>query len=132
MSGALGSDSLEKTRIVAEAALDRSARDLVALDVHEIVSFADTFVIVTGRSDRQVRAIADAIDEAVSQRGERPLGVEGHDEGRWILMDLGDVIVHVFQEEVRKSYDLERLWSDATTLDLGLEEARDDARTEVR
>ena len=76
--------------------------------------------------------IADAIDEAVSRRGEQPIGVEGYEEGRWILMDLGDVIVHVFQQEVRETYDLERLWSDAERLDLRLEPEPDDVRTEVR
>jgi ribosome-associated protein len=112
--------SREKARIAAEAALERAATELVALDVHQVVSFADVFLICSGRSDRQVRAIADAIDETISQRGERPLGIEGYDEGRWVLIDLADVIVHVFQVEVREHYDLERLWSDAPTLDLGL------------
>jgi ribosome-associated protein len=95
---------------------------VVGLDVSEVVSFADVFVILTGRSDRQVRAIADAIEEAMIRCGERSIGVEGYDEGRWVLMDLSDVIVHIFQEEVRDRYDLERLWSDAPTLDLGVDE----------
>jgi ribosome-associated protein len=118
-----GISSSEKTRIVAAAALDKLGEDLVALDVHEVVSFADTFVVVTGRSDRHVRSIADAIDEAVSRRGERPLGIEGYDEGRWVLMDLADVVVHVFQAEVRAHYDLERLWSDAQPIALDAAEA---------
>ncbi len=70
-------------------------------------------MIATGRSDRQVRAIADAIDEALRAAGEKPLGTEGTEEGRWVLMDCDDVIVHVFLREVRQHYDLERLWSDA-------------------
>jgi ribosome-associated protein len=114
--------SREKAKVVAEASLERAAEEVVALDVREVVSFADIFVICTGRSDRQVRAIADAIEERVVERGEPPLGIEGHDEGRWVLMDLADVIVHVFQHEVRRRYDLERLWSDAPKLDLRLEE----------
>jgi ribosome-associated protein len=112
----------EKAQIVAEASLEKAAEEVVALDVREAVSFADVFVICTGRSDRQVRSIADAIEEAVSRRGERPLGIEGYDEGRWVLMDLADVIVHVFQHEVRRRYDLERLWSDAPKLDLQVDE----------
>jgi len=112
--------SLGKAKIAAEAALDRKASDPLAIDVHELVSFADVFVILTGRSDRQVRAIADAVAKALSLRGEKPLGVEGLAEGRWVLIDLSDVIVHVFQEDVRSHYDLERLWSDAPKLDLGL------------
>jgi ribosome-associated protein len=118
--------SREKAQVVAEASLERAAEDLVALDVRKAVSFADVFVICTGRSDRQVRAIADAIEEAVVKRGERPLGIEGYEEGRWVLMDLADVIVHVFQHELRRHYDLERLWSDAPKLDLQIQE--DDPR----
>jgi ribosome-associated protein len=112
----------EKAQIVAEASLERAAEEVIALDVSEAVSFADGFVLCTGRSDRQVRSIADAIEEAVVKRGERPLGIEGYDEGLWVLMDLADVIVHVFQQEVRRRYDLERLWSDAPRLDLQVEE----------
>jgi ribosome-associated protein len=112
----------EKAQVVAEASLGRAAEEVVALDVRNAVSFADVFVICTGRSDRQVRSIADAIEEAVAKRGERPLGIEGYDEGRWVLMDFADVIVHVFQQEVRRRYDLERLWSDALKLDLCIEQ----------
>ncbi|MDJ0849011.1 MAG: ribosome silencing factor [Myxococcota bacterium] len=114
--------SLEKARIAAEAALSKAGQDLVALDVSEVVSFADVFLIVSGRSDRQVRSIADAIAEAGAGRGEKPLGLEGYDEGRWVLIDWADVIVHVFQEEVREHYDLERLWSDAPRLALGVDD----------
>ena len=112
--------SREKVRIAAHAALAKLAEDPVILDVRDVVSFADYLLIVTGRSNRQLKAITDGIDEAVTLRGERPIGTEGYDEGRWILIDLNDVIVHVFQKEVRQRYDLERLWSDADTLDLGL------------
>lgn len=112
--------SHEKARIAAEAALGKLGQDLVALDVKEVVSFADIFLIVSGRSDRQVRAIADAVSEAASKRGEKPLGVEGYDEARWVLIDWADVIVHIFQQDAREQYDLERLWSDAPTLDLGV------------
>jgi len=127
MSGLSGR---EKARIALEAALDKLALDPLVLDVHDVVSFADVFVILSGRSERQVRSIAEAIAEALAKRGERPLGIEGLDEGAWVLMDLADVVVHVFQEEVRRRYDLERLWSDATTLELEAEKA--DARTQVR
>ena len=107
-----------RARVVVEAARDRKAQDLVVLDVRELSSFADLFVLATGTSDRHVRALAEAVEEALAARGERPLGVEGTEEGRWILMDLGDVIVNVFQAEVRAHYDLERLWSDAPLLEL--------------
>ncbi len=106
----------ERAAFIAEAALEKKAERLVALDVREVTSYADTFILVSGNSDRHARAIADSVCEAVATRGERPLGVEGYDEGRWVLIDLGDVIVHVFQPEVREKYDLERLWSDAPAI----------------
>jgi ribosome-associated protein len=86
---------------------------VVALDVRKLTSYADTFVIATGNSDRHTRSIADSVVDALRVGGRKPLGVEGYDEGRWVLIDAGDVIVHVFQSEVRADYDLERLWSDA-------------------
>ncbi|MBW2268757.1 MAG: ribosome silencing factor [Deltaproteobacteria bacterium] len=112
--------AIEKARVAAKAGLDRKARDPVVLDVREVVSFADAFVFLTGGSNRQVRAIAEAIQQALKQRDERPLGVEGLDDGRWVLMDWNDVIVHIFQPEVREHYDLERLWSDAPRVELDL------------
>jgi ribosome-associated protein len=113
-----GADVLTKAARIAKTAADRKAEDLVVLDMRELASFADVFILATGTSDRHVRAIADAVEECALASGERPLGVEGHEEGRWILLDLGDVIVHVFQREVREHYDLERLWSEAPRLAL--------------
>jgi len=111
-------DRLEKAQRIADAALDRKAEDVVALDVREIASFTDTFVFATGGSDRQVRAIADAITEALREAGDPALGVEGHAEGRWVLIDANDAIVHVFSREAREHYGLERLWSDAPEIRL--------------
>ncbi len=119
-----GFGRLEKARCVVEATLELKAQDVVALDVRNVASFADTFVLATGTSDRHVRAIADRVREAVATRGEPSFGVEGYDEGRWVLLDLSDVIVHVFLAEVREHYALERLWSDAPILDPGVEAAR--------
>lgn len=110
--------SEEKLRIAAKAALEKIAEDPVALDVRTVVSFADYLLIVTGRSDRQVKSIADGIDQAVTQLGERPIGTEGYSEGRWVLMDLNDVVVHIFQKEVREQFNLERLWSDADRVEI--------------
>ncbi|MBS1105837.1 MAG: Iojap protein [Deltaproteobacteria bacterium] len=101
-----------------EAARDVKAEDVTALDVRELSSFADVFVVATGRSDRQVRAIADSIEKTMKQAGAVPLGIEGYAEGRWVLIDLDDVIVHVFVPEARAHYDIERLWSDAHRIDL--------------
>jgi ribosome-associated protein len=106
-------------RRLAEAAAARKAQDLVALDVHELTSFADAFLLATGTSDRHVRSVADAVLEASEGMGTSALGVEGYDEGRWVLIDLNDVVVHVFQEEVREYYDLERLWGDAPVIEVG-------------
>ena len=111
-------EQLERAGWIIEAAQDKKAVELVALDVRDLTSYADTFVLATGTSDRHARSIADSIREAASLHGEKPLGVEGYEEARWVLIDLGDVIVHVFQPDVRESYDLERLWSDASSLDL--------------
>ena len=113
-----GIESRDKARLIVEAAGGLLAEEIVALDVRQAVSFADVFVVATGRSDRQVRAIGAGIAEALAKLGEKPLGIEGQEEGRWLLMDFGDVIVHVFQPEVRRHYDLERLWSEAAVLDL--------------
>jgi ribosome-associated protein len=96
-----------------DAALDVKAEDVVTLDVKELSSFADVFVVATGRSDRQVRAIADSIEAAARAAGVPPLGIEGQAEGHWVLIDLDDVIVHVFTPETRERYAIERLWSDA-------------------
>ena len=118
MSRLSGLEGRSKARRIAEAAHEKLAEEVVALDVRQAVSFADVFIVATGRSDRHVRAIGDGIAEALAQAGEKPLGIEGYAEGRWLLMDFGDVIVHVFQPDVRRHYDLERLWSEAAPLDV--------------
>jgi ribosome-associated protein len=110
--------SKEKAILCARAVLDRKAGDLVILEVKDLSSFTDYFLICSGNSDRQVQAIASHIEEKLGQKGIRPLGVEGKREGRWILMDYGDVIVHVFHQPVREFYDLERLWSEAPRVEL--------------
>jgi len=114
--------ALEKARVIADAALDRNARELLAFDIAELTSYADVLFVATGGSDRQVRAIADSIDERLRARGEAPLGIEGAESGRWILLDCDDVVVHVFDPETRATYALERLWSDAPRLDLQVPE----------
>jgi ribosome-associated protein len=111
-------DRLAKVTLIVEAAQERKVDDVVGLDVREISSFADTFIIATGTSDRHVRSVADSIEAALKAHGEPPMGIEGYDEGRWVLIDCGDTIVHIFQQEIRDHYDLERLWSDAPALEL--------------
>ncbi len=95
------------------AALEKKAKDLIILNVKEISAFADYFIICSGTSDRQVRAIAAAIQEILKKAGILPLGIEGKAAGQWILMDYNDVIIHIFLDTVRTFYDLERLWSEA-------------------
>ena len=117
----------EKSRLAVLAALDKKADDLALLNVGELSSLADYFLICTGRSNRQVQAIADGVQEALKHAGHPPLGVEGHGEGKWILIDAGDLIVHVFHEPIRAFYNLESLWHQAGRVDLrSLEE---EART---
>jgi ribosome-associated protein len=114
------SSPLAKAKLIVEAALDRKAESPIVLDVRKLTSYADTFVILSGRSDRQVRSISDAIVHALKANDDQPLGVEGLDDGNWVLIDCNDAIVHVFDPETRERYDLERLWRDAPRLDLGI------------
>ena len=108
----------ERIRRLVDAMLERKAEDVVVLDVSDVTSFADTFLIATGRSERNVQAIVDAVLEAAKTAGEEPLGVEGYNEGRWVLVDLADLIVHVFVHEAREEYQLERLYADALPVEL--------------
>ena len=101
------------SRFVRDAALDKKAEDFTAIDVSGRTILADTFVVVTGRSKIQTRAIADSIAEAVERDGGSVNRVEGYGEGGWILIDLGNAIVHVFTPEQRDFYNIERLWSPA-------------------
>ena len=121
-------DRLERIQALVDAVADRKGEDVVALDVRRVTSFADTFVLATGSSDRNVRAIADAVVEAAQALGAKPLGVEGYEEGRWVLVDLGDAVVHVFLPDVREHYALERLYADAPPVELAPAPARGTAR----
>ena len=96
-----------------KAILGRKAINLVVLDVADLTSYADIFIICSGRSNRQVSAIADFIKTELKKHKIMPLGVEGTKDGHWVLLDYGHVIIHVFYEPVREFYDLEGLWSDA-------------------
>ena len=109
-------DSRERALLCVNASLEKKAKDLIILNVRELSAFADYFIICSGTSDRQVRAVAAAIQENLKKEGILPLGVEGEDAGRWILLDYDDVIIHVFLESARTFYDLERLWSGTTQM----------------
>lgn len=101
-----------------QAALGRKAIDLVLLDVRNVTDVADVFMICSGRSHRQVSAIAEHIERDLRKNGVKPLSVEGVKEGHWALLDYGDVIVHVFYEPIRQFYDIEGLWADAGRIDV--------------
>lgn len=102
-----------RCREVVAAAEERKAYDLRVLQLGEVTSFTDYFLICSGTSGRQVQAIADAVQQTMKDERVRPLQVEGYKNGRWVLMDYGDFVVHIFDEETRTFYGLERLWSDA-------------------
>src|SRR6056297_1739520 len=108
----------DQLKLYVQAALGRKASDLLLLDVRELTTLADVFMLCTGRSNRQVSAIADHIRRYLKDHGIRPIYVEGLKDGHWVLLDYGQVVVHVFYEPVRRFYDLEGLWSDAPRIPL--------------
>ena len=105
-------------RIAAAAAEEKGGEDLVALDVSEPLPLVDVFLIVTGRNERNVIAISNEIEEKMIEAGVKTIRREGRAEGRWILLDVGDLVVHVFHEEERLYYGLERLWKDCPVVSL--------------
>lgn len=117
--------AIELTRAAAKAADDTLATDLVALDVTGVTPISDVFLLATGRSERQVQAIAREVEDALVKLGAKSIHREGREEGRWTLLDFNDVVVHVFHEEERSYYSLERLWNDCPSVDLGLETPAD-------
>ena len=106
---------------VVEAARSKKGLDIRILDVKGIATFTDTFAFVSGTSDRHNRAISDAIFDSLRLEGERPFSTEGEQTGNWILMDYGDLIIHVMDEETRRHYNLEGLWNQGRTLELPAE-----------
>jgi ribosome-associated protein len=106
----------EKTRVCVLAADSKKANDIVVLDVQPLSSVTDRFLICNGASDRQIKAIVDAITEELTKRGEKPLAIEGYQQGTWVLIDCADLILHIFDEDTRQFYNLERLWHQAARL----------------
>jgi len=105
-------------KIAVNAADDKKAHDLVALDISQIASFASYFLLCTGDSSRQMQAIADEVEKRLKAIGIRPSHVEGYQNSEWILIDYLDLVVHIFSKTARAYYDLERLWRDGKKLDL--------------
>lgn len=111
-------NSKKLLQIVVQAADSKRAEEIVALDVQNISFLADYFVIMQATSDRQVKAIAENIEEKVQEVGLIVRDIEGKDAANWVLLDLGDVVVHIFKTETRQFYNLEKLWVDAPLVDV--------------
>jgi ribosome-associated protein len=111
--------SLELARAAAHAAADKLATTIVGIDVSEQLAITDLFVIVSAESERQVGAVVDEIEDSLRAMGSKPVRREGQRDGRWVLIDFGDIVVHVQHDDEREFYELERLWKDCPVVDLG-------------
>lgn len=111
--------TVDLARAAAAAAEDKLARDVIAFDVSEQIAIADVFLLCSGNTDRQVKAIVDAIEERLRDDAGRPTRREGERESRWVLLDYVDLVVHVMQTDDREYYALERLWKDCPLIDVG-------------
>ncbi len=125
-------ESRDTAIAAALAAASKQADDVVILDVHELIVITDYFVIATGSSDRQVKTIVDEVETALRDRDRKPVRREGETDGRWVLLDYVDVVVHVFAEAERDFYDLERLWLDAPRLSWEPDGVADDGSLDSR
>jgi ribosome-associated protein len=112
--------AIELVKVAAAAADSKQGEDLVALDVSGPLPLTDIFLLVSGRNERNVLAIAGEVEDKMIEAGAKPLRREGRQEGRWVLLDFGDIVVHVFHEEDRMYYSLERLWKDCPAIPLEL------------
>lgn len=117
-------DARETAILIAVVALEKKASGLEVIDVAGRVDYADFLVLMSGRSDRHVTALSAAIEEALRKRNKRTLAVEGLPHASWVLMDFGDVVVHVFQDEARAAYDIDGLWMDARRVPVPISEPR--------
>lgn len=110
--------AIDKARLCSKIIMERKAIDPVLLNMKDLTSFADYFLITSGNSTRQVQAISRHLQKTLREEGFRPFGTEGEQEGHWVLMDYGDVIIHIFYQPVREFYDLEGLWIDAPKISI--------------
>lgn len=115
---------------MAEAAQSKYAEEIVVFHVSELTSLADFFVLCSAESEPQMRAIADAVEDSLSKKGNRPYGIEGREGGLWVLLDYNDVILHIFKKEAREFYNLDRLWGDAPRIPFP--DLSDEARPPVK
>lgn len=112
-------EAVDLARAAARAAADRKAEEIIGIDVSERLALTDVFVVISAANDRQVRAVVDAVDEAMLRAGAKRRLREGLEEAHWVLVDYSDVVIHVQQTEDREFYALERLWGDCPRVDLG-------------
>ncbi len=110
-------DAIEAARAAAVAIDDKNGEDILLLDLSSLLVVTDVFVVASGTSNRHVRTLVDEAEEALKVLGRRPLRREGVDHGEWVLLDYGDVVIHVFDRPTRAYYELERLWADAPMID---------------
>jgi ribosome-associated protein len=110
-------DAIEAARAAAAAIDDKNGEDILLLDLSSLLVVTDVFVVASGTSNRHVRTLVDEAEEALKVLGRRPLRREGVDHGEWVLLDYGDVVIHVFDRPTRAYYELERLWADAPMID---------------
>jgi ribosome-associated protein len=122
--GSANTSSRQKALLIAKVALQKKPLDPLLLDIGRSCSFADFFLILSGSSTRQTQALASHLEETLSKLGIRPHGMEGLEAGHWILMDYGEIIVHIFYEPVREFYDLEGLWIEAPRLPIPSEDSK--------
>ena len=114
----MNKESLEMAKLAIEALEDKKAEDIAIIDISEVSVIADYFIIAGGTNRSQIQALADNVDEKLGRAGHPSKQVEGYDTANWILMDFGDVIVHIFDKENRLLYDLERIWRDGKQVDI--------------
>ncbi len=117
-------EAIDLAQAAAEAAADKLATDIVAIDVSQYLVITDVFLLCTAANDRQVRAVVDAIEERLAREGEKPIRREGEKESRWVLLDYGDIVIHVQIAEERIHYALERLWKDCPFIPLDVDTSR--------
>lgn len=108
----------ELIKVTKNAIEEKKGEDIRIIDIHDISSFADYFIIAAGSNKKQIQTIADNIEEKLGKLGKEPKGIEGYPEASWVLMDYGEIIVHIFSAEERLFYDLERIWKDGKEIDL--------------
>ena len=111
-------ETLPGWQVAAWAAASKKATNIKVLDLRDVTTFTDTFLICTASNSRQAQAITDGIQQELKKQGERAVSIEGYDQGEWILSDYSDLIVHVFSEKARAFYDLDRLWRQAKTIEV--------------